>query len=65
MSHAKQLHHQGSFDDSLKMINRSGLPGHVKSALSQQVHHAVIATVQGVLAPALEEECTTYLGCAG
>jgi putative transposase len=64
MSHAKQLHHQGYFDDYLKIINRSGLPGNVKSALSQQVHHAVIATVQSVIEQALEEELTTYLGCA-
>ena len=64
MSHAKQLHHQGYFDDYLKIINRSGLPGNVKSELSQQVHHAVIATVQSVIEQALEEEFTTYLGCA-
>ena len=64
MSHAKQLHHQGYFDDYMKIINRSGLPGNVKSELSQQVHHAVIATVQSVIEQALEEEFTTYLGCA-
>ena len=56
MSHAKQLHHQGYFDDSMKSINRSGLPGNVKSELSQHVHHAVIATVQSVIEQALEEE---------
>lgn len=64
MSHAKQLHHQDYFDDYMKILNRSGLPGNVKSELSQQVHHAVIATVQGVIEQALEEEFTTYLGCA-
>ena len=64
MSHAKQLHHQGYFDDYMKIINRSGLPGNGKSELSQQVHHAVIATVQSVIEQALEEELTTYLGCA-
>ena len=64
MSHAKQRHHQGYFDDYMKILNRRGLPGNIKRALSQQVHHAVIRTVQSVIEQALEEEFTTYRGCA-
>ena len=61
MSHAKQLHNQRYFDDYLEIINRTGLPGNVKSEVCQHVHHAVIATVQRVIEQALEEELTTYL----
>jgi hypothetical protein len=64
MSHAKQLPNPHYFDDSMESSNRAGLPGNGKRALSQQVHHAVIATVQSVLAQALEEELTMYLGGA-
>ena len=64
MSHAKQLHNQRYFDDYMEIINRTGLPGNVKSEVCQHVHHAVIATVQRVIEQALEEELTTYLGCA-
>jgi len=29
MSHAKQLHNRQYFDDSMEIINRKGLPGHL------------------------------------
>jgi hypothetical protein len=64
MSHAKQLHNRRYFDDYVEIINRAGLPGNVKVELCQQVHHAVITTVQGVIEQALEEEWTAYLGLA-
>ena len=49
MSHAKQLHNRQYFDDSMEIINRKGLPGHVKSKLCQQVNEAVVATTQQVI----------------
>jgi len=56
MSHAKQIHTPSYFDDSMEMINRRGLPGNVKTEVRQQVHHAVLTTVQSVIEQALEEE---------
>ena len=55
MSHAKQLHNRRYFDASLEMINRHGLPGHVKQEVCQQVRATVITTVQSVLGHALQE----------
>lgn len=63
MSHAKQLHNPSYFDDYMEIINRRGLPGNVKTAVSQHVHHAVLTTVQSVIEQALEEELNAYLGC--
>ena len=63
MSHAKQLHNRRSLDDYLEIINRTGLPGKVQADVCQQVQDMVIATVQGALEQALEEELTTYVGC--
>jgi putative transposase len=62
MSHAKQWHNRQYFDDSMEIINRKGLPGHIKSALCQQGNDAVVATTQQVIAQALEAELTAYLG---
>jgi putative transposase len=62
MSHATQLHNRRYFDDYMEIINRKGLPGHVKSELCEQVNRAVVATTQSVIERALEEELTTYLG---
>jgi len=56
MSHAKQLHPPSSFDDSMEMINRRGLPGHVTTEVRQHVHHAVLTTGHSVIEQALEEE---------
>src|SRR2546422_3966992 len=62
MSHAKQLHNRQYFDDSMEIINRKGLPGHIKSALCQQVNDAVVTTTQQVIEQALEAELTAYVG---
>ena len=62
MSHAKQLHNRRYFDDYMEIINRKGLPGHVKSALCEQVNRAVLGTTQSMIERALEEELTMYLG---
>ena len=62
MSHAKQLHNRQYFDDYMEIINRKGLPGHIKSELCQQVNDAVVATTQQVIEQALEAELTAYLG---
>ncbi len=62
MSHAQQLHNRRYFDDYMEIINRKGLPGHIKSALCQQVNDAVVATTQQVIEQALEAELTAYLG---
>jgi putative transposase len=62
MSHAQQLHNRRYFDDYMEIINRKGLPGHVKSELCQQVNDAVVATTQHVIEQALEAEVTAYLG---
>ena len=62
MSHAKQLHNRQYFDDSMEIINRKGLPGHINSALCQQVNDAVVATTQQVIEQALEAELTAYVG---
>jgi len=64
MSHAKQLHHRRSLNDSLEIINREGLPGNVKSDLCLQVQDTVLATVQHVIEEALAEELYGYLGLA-
>ena len=62
MSHAKQRHNRQYFDDYMEMINRKGLPGHIKSELCQQVNDAVVATTQQVIEQALEAELTAYVG---
>jgi len=63
MSHAKQLHNRQYFDDDMEIINRKGLPGHIKSELCQQVNDAaVVATTQQVIEQALEAELTAYVG---
>jgi hypothetical protein len=49
MSHAKQLHHRRSLHDSWEIINRAGLPGHVKNDGCRKVHATVSATVQHVI----------------
>jgi hypothetical protein len=64
MSHATQLHNRRYLPDYLEIINRHGLPGNVKSAVGQEMHHAVTTTVQGVLEHSLEEALTEYLGLA-
>ena len=64
MSHATQLHHRRYLNDYLEMINRRGLPDNVKSAVCQEIQHAVTATVKSVLEHSLEEELTQYLGLA-
>jgi len=62
MSHAKQLHNRQYFDDSMEIIHRKGLPGHIKSALCQQVNAAVVATTHQVIEQALEAAWTAYVG---
>src|SRR2546430_5319633 len=62
MSHAKQLHNRQYFDDYMEIINRKGLPGHIKSELCQQVDDAVVTTTQQVIEQALEAELTAYVG---
>jgi len=62
MSHAQQLHNRRYFDDYMEIINRKGLPGHIKSALCQQVNDAVVTTTQQVIEQALEAELTAYVG---
>ena len=62
MSHAKQLHNRRYLDDYMEIINRKGLPGHVKSEVCQQVQDAVVATTQHVIEQALEAELSAYLG---
>jgi len=62
MSHAQQLHNRRYFDDSMEIINRKGLPGHIKSELCQQVNDAVVTTTQQVIEQALEAELTAYVG---
>jgi transposase-like protein len=62
MSHAKQLHHRRSLHDYLEMINREGLPGNINTDLCRTVQDTVIATVQHVIAAALEEELHASLG---
>jgi transposase-like protein len=62
MSHAKQLHNRRYLDDYREIINRKGLPGHVKSEVCQQVQDAVVATTQHVIEQALEAELSAYLG---
>jgi transposase-like protein len=57
-------HHRRYLDDYLTIMNRAGLPNHVKAEVGQQVPHAVIATVQWTLEQALAEKLTAYLGCA-
>ena len=64
MSHAKQLHNRRYLNDYLEIINRRGLPGNVKSAVCQEIQHAVTTTVKRVLEHSLEEELTQYLGLA-
>lgn len=64
MSHATQLHNRRYLNDYLEIINRRGLPGNVKSAVGQEVHHAVLSVVKRVLEHSLEEELTQYLGLA-
>jgi hypothetical protein len=62
MSHAQQLHNRRYFDDSMEIINRKGLPGHIKSELCQQVNDAVVTTTQQVIDQALEAALTAYVG---
>jgi len=62
MSHAQQLRNRRYFDDYMEIINRKGLPGHIKSELCQQVNDAVVTTTQQVIEQALEAELTAYLG---
>ena len=62
MSHAKQLHNRRYFDAYMEIINRKGLPGHVKGELCQQVNDAIVATTQHVIEQALEAELTAYVG---
>ena len=62
MSHAQQLHNRRSFDDSMEIINRKGLPGTVKTELCQQVTAAVVATTQHGLEQALEAALTASVG---
>jgi transposase-like protein len=62
MSHSQQLHNRRYFDDSMEIINRKGLPGHIKSERCQQVNAAVVTTTQQVIEQALEAELTAYVG---
>ena len=62
MSHAKQLHHRRSLNDSLEIINRAGLPGHSKNALCRPVQATVLATVQHGIEAAFAEALRAYLG---
>ncbi len=64
MSHATQRHHRRYLHDALDIINRRGLPGNVKSAVCQEMQHAVTTTVKRVVEHSLEEELTEYLGLA-
>ena len=61
MSHAQQLHNRRYLDGYIQIINRTGLPDNVKAEVCQQVHHAVLTTVQWTIERALEEELTAYL----
>ena len=62
MSHAQQRHNRRYFDDSREIIHRKGLPGHLKSALCQQVNDAVVTTTQQGIEQALEAEWTADVG---
>ena len=62
MSHAKQLHQRRYLNDYLEIMTREGLPGNVKNDLCHQVQATVLATVQRLIAVALEEELPTSLG---
>ena len=62
MSHAKQLHNRPSFDASLEILTRQGLPGKVKSALCPQVHAAIVATTHQGIAQALAAAWTASVG---
>ena len=64
MSHATQLHDRGSLADSMQIMNRSSLPGHVHDEVYRQVHTRALATVKWTIEEALAEEVSTYLGCA-
>src|SRR5262245_5446761 len=63
LSHAQQLHNRRYLDGYMQSINRTGLPDNVRTAVCQQVEHAVLATVQWTIEQALEEELTAYVGC--
>lgn len=63
MSHAQQLHNRRYLDGYMQIINRPGLPDNVRTAVCQQVEHAVLSTVQWTIEQALEEELTAYVGC--
>ena len=63
MSHAQQLHNRRYLDGYMQIINRTGLPDNVRTAVCQQVEHAVLSTVQWTIEQALEEELTAYVGC--
>ncbi len=55
MSHAKHLHNRRYLNDYCEIMNREGLPGHVKSDLGLQVQDVVLTTVRQVIEEALEE----------
>jgi len=54
MSHAQQLHNRRYLDGYMQIINCAGLPDNVKVEVCQQVHDAVLATVQWTIEQALE-----------
>ena len=61
----QQLHNRRYLDGYVQIINRAGLPDNVKAQVCQEVHNAVLATVQWTIEQALEEELSAYLGCQG
>ena len=63
MSHAQQLPNRRYLDGSVQIIKRAGLPDNVKAQVCQEVHQAVLATVQCTIEQAREEVLTAYLGC--
>jgi hypothetical protein len=56
MRHATQLHHRRYLHDSLEILNRHGLPGHVKRTVCHEIQQAVTLTVKSALEHTLEEE---------
>jgi putative transposase len=62
MSHAKQLHNRRYLHDYFEIINREGLPSHVKTDLGLQGQDVVITAVQQVIEQALDEELHASLG---
>lgn len=55
MSPATQLHDRGYLADSMQIMHRCSLPGHVQDASDRQGHARAMARVNWPLEPALDE----------